>query len=171
MCRFPLHAGAKQQHNALTQLLHLCVADREQWAAYILWWTGLPRIIYTLARTCRLFWRFEFLQCTWCGRVHDESREVLLSIHSQNDREYHEARGWLHWLARCERCYDLSVQQIDTKIYVWCQECHLWLPGNGLRRLFGDADGPLCEHQVCSNVRRQLYETSKRRRITSRRAG
>ena len=36
MRRFPLHAGAKQQCNALTQLLHLCVADREQWAAYIL---------------------------------------------------------------------------------------------------------------------------------------
>ena len=93
MRRFPLHAGAKQQRNALTQLLHLCVADREQWAAYILWWTGCPRIIYTLARTCRLFWRFEFLRCTWCARVHDESREVLLCIHSQNDREYHEELG------------------------------------------------------------------------------
>ena len=171
MCCFPLHAGAKQQHNALTQLLHLCVADREQWAAYILWWTGLPRIIYTLARTCRLFWRFEFLRCTWCSRVHDESREVLLSIHSQNDREYHEGLGWRHWLARCECCYLMSVQQIDTKIYVWCQECHRWMLGSGLRRLFGNADGPLCEHQVCSNVRRQLYATSKKRQITSRRAG
>ena len=44
MCRFPLHPGAKQQHNALTLLLHLSVADRKQWAVYILWWTGLPRI-------------------------------------------------------------------------------------------------------------------------------
>ena len=48
MCCFPLHPGAKQQHNALTLLLHLSVADRKQWAVYILWWTGLPRIIYTL---------------------------------------------------------------------------------------------------------------------------